>query len=184
MFSYVLELYRLFCTIVVEQLGKGVCKGIFSWILTIGVLILIWNIIGVLPGVWSLTSHFCVVLIISFTVLLIGWLRLFKQFGSNMLCDVFPVGTPLWLAWIMVPIELVSNLARGLSLGLRLGINVMAGHMLQSILVDLGAGFGSLGIGLSTVLLTLLCGLELCILVLQVYVLITLVGVYVKLDVH
>jgi len=57
-----------------------------------------------------------------------------RQHGLKYSGSFVPGGTPLMLTLLMVPIEILSFIARGLSLGLRLCINVTTGHLLQIII--------------------------------------------------
>jgi F-type H+-transporting ATPase subunit a len=56
-----------------------------------------------------------------------------------------PEGTPLALVPLLALIELISYIAKGLSLGIRLGANLISGHLLLLIL----AGFGFLALNSS-----------------------------------
>ena len=59
------------------------------------------------------------------------------EHGSNYLANFMPSGSPLVLAPLLIPIELVSQGAKAISLGVRLAANITAGHLLFAIL----AGF-------------------------------------------
>jgi F-type H+-transporting ATPase subunit a len=88
-----------------------------------------------------------------------------------------PEGTPLLLVPLLALIELISYIAKGLSLGIRLGANLISGHLLLLIL----AGFGFLGLSatigikltggpIAIILITAISGLELAIAGIQSYV--------------
>jgi F-type H+-transporting ATPase subunit a len=98
-----------------------------------------------------------------------------------------PSGTPLFLVPLLALIELISYIAKGLSLGIRLGANLISGHLLLLIL----AGFGfqglvsNLGIQLTggstaIILITAISGLELAIAGIQSYVYSILTSSYIK----
>jgi len=98
-----------------------------------------------------------------------------------------PEGTPLVLVPLLALIELISYIAKGLSLGIRLGANLISGHLLLLIL----AGFGFLALsanfltvlsgGLAAVLLiSAISGLELAIAGIQSYVYSILTSSYIK----
>jgi len=55
------------------------------------------------------------------------------------------MGPVVWLAWLMVPIEIVSHLARPLSLSLRLFGNMTGGHILLAVFFFLMGFDGMLG---------------------------------------
>jgi F-type H+-transporting ATPase subunit a len=98
-----------------------------------------------------------------------------------------PEGTPLFLVPLLALIELISYVAKGLSLGIRLGANLISGHLLLLIL----AGFGFLGLTgtiyiiltgglIAIVLITAISGLELAIAGIQSYVYSILTSSYIK----
>jgi F-type H+-transporting ATPase subunit a len=98
-----------------------------------------------------------------------------------------PEGTPLVLVPLLALIELISYIAKGLSLGIRLGANLISGHLLLLIL----AGFGFLALsakvfivlsgGLAALLLiSAIAGLELAIAGIQSYVYSILTSSYIK----
>jgi F-type H+-transporting ATPase subunit a len=88
---------------------------------------------------------------------------------------------------LLALIELISYIAKGLSLGIRLGANLISGHLLLLIL----AGFGFLGLTASIyivltgglialILITAISGLELAIAGIQSYVYSILASSYIK----
>ena len=102
-----------------------------------------------------------------------------------------PEGTPLVLVPLLALIELISYIAKGLSLGIRLGANLISGHLLLLIL----AGFGYLGLTAqfalritggpaAIALITAISGLELAIAGIQSYVYSILTSSYIKDSVY
>jgi F-type H+-transporting ATPase subunit a len=98
-----------------------------------------------------------------------------------------PEGTPLALVPLLALIELISYIAKGLSLGIRLGANLISGHLLLLIL----AGFGFLALignmeiliiggPIAIALITAISGLELAIAGIQSYVYSILTSSYIK----
>ena len=61
----------------------------------------------------------------------------FQKHGLEFFSLLVPAGCPLALLPLLVLIEFISYLSRNVSLGLRLGANILSGHMLLNIL----AGF-------------------------------------------
>ncbi|NIL97767.1 MAG: F0F1 ATP synthase subunit A, partial [Planctomycetales bacterium] len=57
--------------------------------------------------------------------------------GFKFLGILIPSGTPWWLVPLMVPIEIVSQLARPVTLGVRLFANMTAGHTILYVLFGL-----------------------------------------------
>nr|AKK32548.1 ATP synthase F0 subunit 6 [Stenopirates sp. PJ-2015] len=92
------------------------------------------NVMGLLPYIFTSSSH----MVFSFTMSLSLWisLMLFGWFNNtnNMFMHLIPTGTPLMLTPFMVCIETISNIIRPLSLAVRLTANMIAGHLLMSLL--------------------------------------------------
>jgi F-type H+-transporting ATPase subunit a len=98
-----------------------------------------------------------------------------------------PEGTPLSLVPLLSLIELISYIAKGLSLGIRLGANLISGHLLLLILSGFGfmALSGQMILRLSggpaaIALITAISGLELAIAGIQSYVYSILSSSYIK----
>src|SRR5213592_5129943 len=98
------------------------------------IFILINNLIGMIPYSFASTSHFILTFSISFTVVLGATILGFQQHGLRFFSLFVPAGCPLSLLPLLVLIEFISYLARNVSLGLRLGANILSGHMLLNIL--------------------------------------------------
>ena len=155
--------------------------------------ILCANLLGLLPlGVigshaFTFTSHFTatgVLAILSFSIVLIVG---FARHGFHFFSLFVPHGTPGWLLWLIPVIELVSFLVRPFSLGLRLFVAMMAGHILLEVLssfvinsANAGPGWG-LMIGVPSFLLVIgISALELLVAVIQAYVFALLTSLYIN----
>jgi F-type H+-transporting ATPase subunit a len=103
-----------------------------------------------------------------------------------------PSGCPLGLLPLLVLIEFISYLARNISLGLRLAANVVAGHLLLTILSGftyniMTSGFIFFFIGLLPLAFIIaFSGLEFAIAFIQAQVFVVLTCSYIKdgLDLH
>nr|WMV85524.1 ATPase subunit 6 [Dendrobium officinale] len=149
--------------------------------------ILIANLSGNVPyGFTVATSISSMTIFIGVTIL---GLRLHKV---HFFSFFVPSGTPLGLVPLLVPIELISYLARAFSLGVRLFANTVAGHTLLKILSGfLAPMFTS---GAITAIITLipfsifiaLIGLEIAVSFIQAYVFCILTASYLKdaIDLH
>jgi F-type H+-transporting ATPase subunit a len=173
----------------VGQAGKKYVPYIFSLFM----FILFANLLGLMPlglfGVhpFTFTSHFSVtgiLAIISFSIVLIVG---FWKHGLHFFSLFIPSGTPLPMALAIFPIELVSFLFRPFSLGLRLFVAMMAGHVLLEVLSSFvisgwnaGAGFGVL-VGIpSFALMVAICALEILVSGIQAYVFALLTSLYIN----
>lgn len=97
---------------------------------------------------------------------------------------LIPTGTPLALISFIVLVEILSNLIRPLALTFRLTANMMAGHLLMSLiggaLISLPFSFMLLG----SVVQSLLVFIELGVSVIQAYVFSTLLLLYLSEGEH
>jgi len=119
------------------------------------------NIIGLIPYSYTITSHFVVTFAISFFIFLGLNIICFKTHGLAIFSLFFPSGTGLALAFLLVPVELVSYIFKPLSLAIRLFCNMMAGH----ILIKVFAGFAFTLMGASTLTLFFLQYIPLLVLI-------------------
>jgi len=107
-----------------------------------------------------------------------------KEHGKNLLSLFLPKGTSLALAFILVPIEIVSYIFKPLSLSVRLFANMMAGHILLKVIGGFGWTMMTAGgvffifhfIPLS--IIVVLFGLELGVGIIQTYVFVLLTCIY------
>ena len=162
------------------------------FVFTLFNFILFSNLAGLVPYSFTTTSHLVFTISLS-TVILIGVTIIgFQKHGLKFFGFFIPAGTPLALVFLLVAIEVISYLARGLSLGLRLGANMIAGHSLLKIISTFTwkmvvAGPVLLLVSVLPVLfLTALVALELGIAMLQAYVFTILTCSYLKdsIDLH
>lgn len=97
---------------------------------------------------------------------------------------LIPTGTPLALISFIVLVEILSNLIRPLALTFRLTANMMAGHLLMSLiggaLISLPFSFMLLG----SMVQSLLVFIELGVSVIQAYVFSTLLLLYLSEGEH
>src|SRR3546814_2476438 len=86
------------------------------------------NMLGMVPYSFTVTSHiivtFALALVVFFGVTIIAIARN----GIHFFTHFMPAGVPMWLAPIIIPIEIISYLSRPISLSLRLAANMLAGH--------------------------------------------------------
>jgi F-type H+-transporting ATPase subunit a len=165
-----------------QQIGaKG--RVYFPFIYVLFVFILIANLLGNIPYSFAITSHLILTIGMSVMILIGVTILGFKHHQLEFFSLFCPVGTPLALVPLLVLIEVVSYLARSVSLGLRLGANIMAGHMLMIIL----GGFiyqifmmTILGGIIPFIIVIGITGLELAISIIQSYVFVILTCSYIK----
>jgi len=172
--------------LVINQISGANGQIYFPFIYTLFMFILINNLLGMVPYNFASTSHFVLTFSLSFTIVLGATLLGLQKHGLKFFSLFVPAGCPLGLLPLLVLIEFISYLSRCVSLGLRLGANVMSGHMLLNILSGfiykiMASGIIYFIIGLIPLAFVIaLCGLELTIAFIQAYVFVILTSSYIK----
>ncbi|HEU5092779.1 MAG TPA: F0F1 ATP synthase subunit A, partial [Nitrospira sp.] len=99
--------------------------------------------------------------------------------GAKFLGILIPPGTPGWLVPLMIPIEIISQLARPISLAVRLFANMTAGHVMLAVLFSLTISGGLLIGWLPLAISVLVYGLEAALIAgIQAYIFTILTCVY------
>jgi len=117
--------------------GKG--RRYMPLIFTMGIFILVGNYMGLVPGLMAPTSNLNVTAGCAVTV----WVYYHFQgiraqgLGSYLAHFAAPPGAPIWMAPIMLPIELISHLSRVMSLSLRLFGNIFGEELVIAILFSI-----------------------------------------------
>jgi F-type H+-transporting ATPase subunit a len=160
--------------------------GYFPFVFTIFMVVFLGNALGMIPTSFTYTSHIVVTaalaMMIFLMVLVIGLVR----HGTHFFHLFLPPGVPLWLAPIIIPIELISFLIRPITLSVRLFANMMAGHLMLKVFAGLsvsalGMGAAGVAIGILPALFnSALMAFELLIAFLQAYVFTVLTCIYLK----
>jgi F-type H+-transporting ATPase subunit a len=185
------SMYGSVLNMVREQIGPA--NEIYvPLIFALFTLILFSNLVGMVPYSFTVTSHFCLNIGLSTVILLAVTIIGFHRHGVGFLAFFIPAGTPLGLIPLLVAIEIISYLARAISLGCRLAANNLAGHLLVKIIASITWGAFFLGFlpflgGLAGFfMLTAISLLELAIAFIQAYVFTLLTCTYIKdvLDLH
>jgi F-type H+-transporting ATPase subunit a len=186
------SLYATLHSIVVNQINPTKGQIYFPFIYTLFVFILINNLIGLVPYSFASTSHFAFTFFLSFTVVLGATILGFQKHKLEFFSLLVPAGCPLALLPLLVLIEFISYLSRNVSLGLRLGANILSGHMLLNILAGftyniMSSGFIFFFLGLVPLAFIIaFSGLEFGIAFIQAQVFVVLTSSYIKdaLDLH
>lgn len=158
----------------VGEKGQKFMPLIFSLFM----FVLFSNMLGMLPYSFTATSHISVTFVLAILVFLTVTIVGFVKHGLHFFSLFLPAGTPMWLAPLLIVIELVAYLARPVSLSLRLAANMVAGHVLLKVL----AGFMVvMTVYLKPVpapFIVVLVGFEIFIAILQAYIFTILSCVY------
>jgi F-type H+-transporting ATPase subunit a len=185
-------MYSTVYSIVVNQINAYKGQMFFPLISALFIYILVNNLVGMIPYSFAPTSHFILTFSLSFTVVIGSTILGFQTHALKFFSLLVPSGCPLGLLPLLVLIEFISYLSRNISLGLRLGANILSGHMLLNILAGFtykimtsGIIFFFLGL-LPLAFILAFSGLEIGIALIQSQVFVVLSCAYIKdgLDLH
>jgi len=143
-----------------------------SFITVIFLFILSCNLIGLIPGINSPTELETVTLALATATFVYYNFYGFKTQGILGYLGHF-AGPVWWLAWLLFPIEIISHFARIMSLSVRLYANMFAGGLVTLVF------FSLVPVGVPVVFL----GLHLLVSVIQSFVFMLLVMIYLSLAV-
>lgn len=132
-----------------------------SFILTsLFLIILINNFLGLFPYIFTRTSHLTLTLTLALPIwirfILFGWIKNTNHIFEHLV----PQGTPTILIPFIVIIETIRNLIRPGTLAVRLTANIIAGHLLLTLL-------GNNGPSIRHTLLTVLIIAQILLLILE-----------------
>jgi len=169
--------------IIHDTMGKEGMRY-FPLITTLFLFILFCNLLGLIPGAYTVTSQLVVTGVFAVSVYFLSVMVGFSIHGAKFLGILVPPGTPGWLLPLMIPIELISHLARPISLSVRLFANMTAGHTILGVLFGLTIAGGVLFGWIPFVFTVALYALELGIAFIQAYIFTILTCVYMGDAIH
>jgi F-type H+-transporting ATPase subunit a len=159
----------------------------FPWIFTLFMFILAGNMLGMIPGSFTFTSH----IIVTFAMAIVVWLGVtavgFYIHGVHFLKFFVPEGAPKAMLPLIVPIEIISYCVRPISLSVRLFVNMMAGHTMLKVFAGFIVALGGYYLipGLAPLVITvLLTGFEFAVAFLQAYIFTVLTCIYLHDAIH
>nr|YP_010586541.1 ATP synthase F0 subunit 6 [Rhyacophila kando]UZZ44355.1 ATP synthase F0 subunit 6 [Rhyacophila kando] len=119
-------------------MGNHFYKGNTLMMISLFTFILMNNMLGMFPYIFTSTSHLSMTLSLALpmwiTLMIYGWLNN----SNHMFTHLIPQGTPMILIPFMVLIETISNSIRPMTLSVRLTANMIAGHLLLTLLGNTG----------------------------------------------
>ena len=164
-------------SMIMDTMGKDGMR-FFPLIATLFLFILFCNLIGMIPGSYTVTSQIIVTAVFSFLVYGLSLVLGFLLHGVKYFGVLVPPGTPGWLVPLMIPIEIMSQVARPISLAVRLFANMTAGHVLLGVLFGMAISGGLLIGWLPFAFTIAINGLEVGIAFIQAYIFTMLTCVY------
>jgi ATP synthase subunit 6 len=141
-FQHVLESYlKGLLLLTHERISRIEGAAFFPIITTLSFYMICLNITGLVPHTAALLSHVAVTITISGSFFIGMNIICVERFGIKFFTLFMPPNTPVGIALILVPVELLSFICRPLSLATRLFANSMGGHTLVKIVAGCAWGF-------------------------------------------
>lgn len=154
--SILLTLHKEFKTL----LGPTGHNGSSFIFISLFSIIVFNNFLGLFPYIFTSTSHLTLTLGLALPLwlsfIIYGWIN----HTQHIFAHLVPQGTPAVLMPFIVCIETISNVIRPGTLAVRLAANIIAGHLLLTLL-------GNTGPSLSYIIVSLLIGAQIALLVLE-----------------
>nr|YP_007890456.1 ATP synthase F0 subunit 6 [Hebomoia glaucippe]AGG84352.1 ATP synthase F0 subunit 6 [Hebomoia glaucippe] len=170
----ILKLHNEFKILINFNKNKGstfIFISLFSFIL-------FNNFLGLFPYIFTSTSHLSISLTLSLSLwisfMLFGWINN----SQHMFIHMIPQGTPSILMPFMVLIETISNIIRPGALAIRLTANMIAGHLLLTLLSNTGNIMSSYLLIFLIIVQIILLMLESAVAIIQSYVISILSTLY------
>nr|YP_010321784.1 ATP synthase F0 subunit 6 [Stenochironomus gibbus]UKO32972.1 ATP synthase F0 subunit 6 [Stenochironomus gibbus] len=164
---------KIFYTLHLEfniLIGKYNFKGSTFFAISMFSFILFNNFLGLFPYIFTSSSHLTFTLTLAlplwFSFMLFGWMM-----NTNyMFAHLVPQNTPTLLMPFMVLIESISNMIRPITLSVRLTANMIAGHLLLTLLSNTGTNMSFYIIWILVICQFFLLTLESAVAIIQTYV--------------
>ena len=182
--------YEFVADMVRQSTGEEGMRKFFPFVFTLFSFILVLNMFGMIPGMFTVTSHIVITavlaLLVFFTVLVVG----FYKNGFKFFRLFVPSGIPIVIMPLIVLIEVMSFLSRPISHSVRLFANMLAGHITLKVFAGFIVMLSSFGIAgwigalLPLALTTSLIALEFLVAFLQAYVFAILTCIYLNDALH
>lgn len=151
-------------------LGVNQFKGTTLIFISLFSFILFNNFLGLFPYIFTSTSHIIFTLSLALPLwlsfIIFGWIKNTKHIFIHLI----PQGTPSILIPFIVLIETIRNIIRPRTLAIRLSANIIAGHLLLTLLGNTGNSISTIFIFLLIITQLLLLSLESAVAIIQSYV--------------
>lgn len=169
--------------VVKPNLDTKTSKMLLPYFLTLFFFILVVNLLGMVPGGHAATGNLgatSALAIIAFFV--INIVAIVRTGIGHWLAHLLG-GAPIWLAPLMVPLEIMGMLVKPFALAMRLFANMVAGHVVLYILIGLIFLFGLLMSPILVGFSIFIFMLEILVAFLHAYIFTMLTAIFVSLAV-
>ncbi|OYT14434.1 MAG: ATP synthase F0 subunit A [Bacteroidetes bacterium 4572_77] len=171
--------------IAVPNLGKKLGDKLLPFLLGIFSFILVMNLFGLIPGGHTPTSNIAVTGVLAIIAFLVIQGVSISQVGIGGWFKNLLGGAPVFLAPIMIPIEIISLFVKPFALAIRLFANMTAGHIVILCLLGLLFVFKMLWISPFIVGFTVFVfALEILVACIQAYIFTMLTAAFIGLSSH
>nr|WHW97282.1 ATP synthase F0 subunit 6 [Aythya baeri] len=172
--------------LITKQLMVPLNKNGHKWALmltSLMTMLLTINLLGLLPYTFTPTTQLSMNMALAFPLWLATLLTGLRNKPSASLAHLLPEGTPTPLIPALILIETTSLLIRPLALGVRLTANLTAGHLLIQLISTASIALMPILPAVSVltmVILLLLTILEVAVAMIQAYVFVLLLSLYLQ----
>lgn len=170
------SLFLLVRTTARDNIGDNY-KVYLPFIFSVFLMVFMGNLLGLFPYSFTFTSQLAPVGVFALIGLFVSTGVGIYHHGVKWLHTFMPAGIPALMAPIVIPIEIISFLAKPFSLTVRLVMNMVVGHILLKILAGFVYSSGLIGV-LPLLFVGLLLVFELGIAFLQAYIYTILTSIY------
>ncbi|MBO6559320.1 MULTISPECIES: F0F1 ATP synthase subunit A [Nisaea] len=174
--------YEFIANMVKDNVGSEGRKY-FPFVFSLFMFILACNLFGMLPYSYTPTSQIIVTFAMAFVVFIGVTIIALARHGLHFFTFFFPSGAPVYMAPLLIPIEVISYFVRPVSLSVRLFANMMAGHTMLKVFGGFVIALGVFGVA-PLALIVALTAFEILVAVLQAYVFTILTCLYLHDAIH
>ena len=188
-FQALAELYYRFVADLARDTAGSDARPFFPFIFSLFSFVLLGNMLGMLPFSFTFTSHIIVTFALAIFIFVMVTVVGFVRHGTHFFALFVPEGLPdhplskILLVPLIFIIELFSYLIRPITLSVRLGANMMAGHIMLKLVVSFVAVAGLWGV-LPFLLSFAIIGFDLFVAALQAFIFSFMSCVYLKDALH
>ena len=175
-------MYEFIANMVRENVGSE-GRQYFPFVFSLFMFILAGNLLGMIPYSYTFTSQIIVTFGMAFAVFIGVTIIGFVRHGMHFFTFFFPAGAPVYMAPLLIPIEVISYFVRPISLSVRLFANMMAGHTMMKVFGGFVVALGVFGVAPLAITVAL-TGFEILVALLQAYVFTILTCLYLRDAIH
>ncbi|MCG8595259.1 MAG: F0F1 ATP synthase subunit A [Kiloniellales bacterium] len=183
-------IYAFVANTVLKTAGPEARPAI-PFVFSLFVFILFGSLFGLTPVKFTFTSHLVVTLTLAFVVFTYVNVLALQTQGLGFFRLFLPAGTPVYIAPVLLTVEVISYLFRPITLGVRIFANILAGHIMIKLFADFCVmmidALGGVGIGLSlfpVMMMVILYGFEILIFLIQSYIFMLITSIYIRDSLH